>query len=156
MTEPTNRDLAGEILDSFHANPRSAPPDVKALAALLRKSNEPVPGGVLAEMLDSRLPRKLACNWELRPVFVGRYDDELRRVERERRIDAAMAAEPRVSKAMGAVEDLGINGLKGRSPWRLWGNMKRRRAWWDKALDASGLDDDTKARIRQAWRARPP
>lgn len=151
MTEPTGRP-SWAIFDAFYDNPKSAPPDIKALAAALRKSNEPIPGAYLAEMLDSRLPRKLVRNWELRPVYVGRYDDELRRVERERLIDAAMVAEPNVSEAMSAVNDLGVDGLKGRTPWRLWSKMKRRRAWWNKVLDASEPDDEVKARVRSEWR----
>jgi hypothetical protein len=152
MTGPANEDLAREILVRFYANPESSPPDVKALAALLRKSNEPVPGGVLAEMLDSRLPRKLARNWELRPFYTGRYDAEMRRVERERLIDAARAAEPTVEKAIAQVDDLGIDGLRGRSIWRLWREMKRRRAWWDKMLEANEPDEDVKASVRRTWR----
>ena len=153
MTEkPTDEDRAGAILDSFSGSPKGAPPDVKALAALLRKSNEPIPGAVLAEMLDSQLPYRLACNWELRPVYVGRYDNELRREKKERQIDTALASEPNISKAIAKFDSLGGDGLKGGSAWRLWRKMKRRRAWWNKMLDASGLDDDTKARIRSTWR----
>jgi hypothetical protein len=150
VSKPTDEDQAGAILDSFHGSPKGAPPDVKALAALLRKSNEPIPGAVLAEMLDdSRLPRKLARNWELRPFYVGRYDEELRRVEKERQIATAIASEPNISNAL---DSLGGDGLKGGSAWRLWRKMTARRAWWNKMLDASGLDDDTKARIRSTWR----
>ena len=154
MTEkPTDEDPVGAILNSLHDNPKGTPPDVKALSALLRKSNEPISGAVLAEMLDdSRLPRKLARNWELRPVFVGRYDKELLRVERERLIDAAMATQPKADKAIAKVDGYEIDGLKGRSIWRLWERMKRRRAWWDKMLEANEPDEDVKASVRRTWR----
>ena len=151
MTESAE---VGKILDSFYGNPKSAPPDVKALAAALRKSNESVPGAVFAELLDSRLPQKLAQNWELRPVYVGRYDDELCRVEQERLIDAAMAAEPTVSGAMSAVDDSRHRRLARRSAWRALEKMRRHaeHVVQNKALEASGLDDDTKASIRARWR----
>ena len=68
------------LVERFFDAKKKDPPDVKALANFLR-GDKPLPEGfrlVLAEVLDSRFPGKLACNWQLTPMYVGRYDYELK------------------------------------------------------------------------------
>jgi hypothetical protein len=158
MTE-TPVDEWWEVLRPFFESPKTSEPNIEALVRLLRKNNEPVDGGVrwaIAEILDSRLPHRLACNWELQPVFVGRYDDELLREKKERLIDEAMAAEPNVTDAMDAVDDRDVPGMKKRTAWKVWEKMKPRREWWDKMLEANEPDEDVKASVRRMWRIRGP
>ncbi len=89
MTEPANEDDEWwSVIGPFFDGPKTSPPDVKALARLLRKANpQQLPAGfleTLAEMLESVSPSQLACNWQLRPVYIGRYDKELLRERKER------------------------------------------------------------------------
>jgi hypothetical protein len=71
---------ADKILLSFFDGGKNEEPDVKKLAQLLRDDDVRLAVGfpaVLAEILDSRLPHRLACNWQLKPVWTGRYDEEV-------------------------------------------------------------------------------
>lgn len=156
MSEP---DPLGEALVSFLENSKDNPPDVKALARLFRLASERSDvvfhAGhcfLLVEILDSQLPERLACNWQLRPHFIGWYDEEACRIEKENAINEAIAATPNITDAISAVDDRGIPGMKGRTAWKIWDKMKRRRMWWNKVLDVSPLDDGVKASIRKAWR----
>jgi len=134
---------------------REQEPDVGPLVRLLRNKDKPLPEGfrdTLAELLDSRQEGQLACNWQLRPRYVGRADEEQRRVEKERLIDKAMAGAPSKTEAIARVDDLRIPGLKGRTIWRVWSEIQSGRAWWNRVLDANVDDDELKERIRRNWR----
>jgi hypothetical protein len=147
MTEPTVDEM-WEVLRPFFENPRDAEPDVKALARLLR-SNAPLPKGLrstLAEMLDSHRPGELACNWQLRPKYIGCRDEEILRERKEKQVKKAMERAANVSQAMAEV-----TGISERTAYSVRKEMKRRRAQLEELLSDSGLTDEQKARVRRAW-----
>jgi hypothetical protein len=100
-----------KILVSFFENPEDRKPDIKKLARLLR-SGEPLPPGVswMAEVLDSRLPGKLACNWRLRPVFAGRYD----KTQRADKVDAFVVREINTARERGLTIATAIREIAGK------------------------------------------
>jgi len=70
----TAKDTWAEALFPFFEGKRDQPPDIKALARLLR-SKKRLPAGfrdTLAEILDPQLPHKLAVNYGLEPKWRGR------------------------------------------------------------------------------------
>jgi hypothetical protein len=123
-----------ETIVSFFENPENKKPDVKRLARLLR-SKEPLPKGLrdaLAEMLDSRLPGELACNWRLRTVFRGRSKNKAQHVNETdqiivRKIDAARK---RGMSIEGAVQQIAADNKVGKSEgalWLIWKKHQRRQ-----------------------------
>jgi hypothetical protein len=154
MTEPSAEEWWA-ILGPFFENSKDDPPEVKALALLLRQSDTPLPGGVrrtLAEILDSQLPYKLACNWQLQPVWLGRYDEETLRDKGKGLIQKAMATEPNISEAINAIDMREIRGMRSRTLWKIWGPMKRMNAWLDKQRKANPLTEEQKKQIRRVFR----
>ena len=91
-------------------------PDVKALADLLRDENKPLPPGfraALAELLDSRLAYALACNWALKPAWIGRYDSEQKISELDWQIP-----DGGVTNALARIAD--ERGIGERTLWDTW------------------------------------
>jgi len=128
-----------EIVNSFFENPKGQKPDTKALAKLLR-SQEPLPPHFrieLAEMLDSRLSDTLACNWTLKPFYIGRYDEapaqRKKRAETEatigREIDAAIKREKSVESAIQQMVDDGKTQKRERTIWTIWRKIRLDREW---------------------------
>jgi hypothetical protein len=123
-----------KILVSFFENPEDQKPDIKALARLLR-SKEPLPEGLrdaLAEMLDSRLPGELACNWRLRPVFCGQHKNKAQhRNEIEqiivREIDAARKRGMSIDDAIRQIGDDTNVGKSESALWLIWKKHQRRQ-----------------------------
>jgi hypothetical protein len=110
-----------KTVQQFFDNPKNAEPDIKALAAVLR-SDAPLPDGfrdVLAEILDSRLPNALACNWQLVPKYEGTRDalsksDEENSIVR-REIANAQSAGQSIESAMWEItQKAKISKLKKR------------------------------------------
>jgi hypothetical protein len=128
-----------KILVSFFRNPENQKPDVKRLARLLR-SKKPLPKGLrdaLAEMLDSRLPGELACNWRLQPVFCGRHKNKAQHVNEleqiiVRKIDAARERGLTVTLAIRELAD--EIGKSDSSLWVIWNNHQRRRKLMEEAM----------------------
>jgi len=121
-------------LISFFENRRDERPDMKALATALRensKNSVPLPPGfaiTLAEIIDSRLPAKLASNWTIAPVWTGRRDDEMRLHEIGIEVEKAKARGKSLSHAS---PEIARNvGICDRKFWKLWKILKYRRAWW--------------------------
>jgi hypothetical protein len=130
MTGKPPEDPLNEVCESFFTNPRNRKPNIKKLARALR-SGRPLPLGfraVLAEMLDSRLPGNLACNWQLKPHFGRRYDKAQRADEIEdsvvREIDAACE---RGLTVTAAVEETA--GKIGKSPSSVWDIWNKCQYW---------------------------
>ena len=123
-----------KILVSFFENPEDQKPDIKALARLLR-SKEPLPEGLrdaLAEMLDSRLPGELACNWRLRPVFCGRHKSKAQHVNETdqiivRKIDAARKRGMSIEDAIQQIADDNKVGKSEGALWLIWKKHQRRQ-----------------------------
>jgi hypothetical protein len=116
-----------KTLQQFFDNPKNAEPDTKALAAVLR-SDAPLPDGfrdVLAEIIDSRLPGALACNWTLRADFTGRYNRERQKITFEEAVTRAMARGAKVSKAMPDAAD--AVKISERTAWKIWPEIKAER-----------------------------
>jgi hypothetical protein len=116
-----------ETLRQFFDNPETAKPDLKSLADALR-GDEPLPDGfrdALAEILESRLPGALACNWTLKPEFTGRYDQERQTITFEEAIARAMARGAKVSKAMPDASE--AVGISERTAWKIWPKIKAER-----------------------------
>jgi hypothetical protein len=120
-----------EILVSFYENSKDKKPDIKKLARLLRSGRPLRPGfgAVLAEMLDSRLPVNLACNWQLKPHFCGRYNKAQRKHGIEviviREIDAARESGLTVTAAIQ--ETAGKIGKSTSSVRDIWNARPRWR-----------------------------
>jgi hypothetical protein len=149
MTEPTDHEW-WNALRPFTYSPRNAEPDVKALVALLRDPDKPLPRefrDLLAEVLDSRSPEGTCNNWTLRPKYVGRHDKEMRKVKKELRVEEAMATAANVTKAMSMVA-----GVSERAAWKLRREIESHIAGWNRLVESSGLSDEQKARFqRRAW-----
>jgi hypothetical protein len=125
-----------KTLQQFFDNPKNAEPDIKALAAVLR-SDEPLSDGfrdVLAEILDSRLPDLLACNWQLVPKHRGfrdtsfRSDEENRIVSRE--IANAQSSGRSIESAVWEIAE------KAKISERTAYNIKKRQKDLDREIDA--------------------
>jgi hypothetical protein len=130
-----------KTLQQFFDNPESAEPDVKALAAVLR-SDVPLPDGfrdVLAEVLDSRLPGRLACNWQLKAEHMGLHDEELKNEKEERIIEIKVAeAITRGDSTTKAMPDAAAAaGISLSTAWqKTWRNIRRKRKEREKFADA--------------------
>jgi len=132
------------IILPFYDAPKDHPPDVRALARLLR-SNVTLPEGfraTLAEMLDSQLPFKLAMNWTLKPEFIGRYDEEAD----EEKVEKALAREGNITRAVFKVD-----GMSDRTAWRIWDRIKLKQSWLKTTIASFPISDDLKKRVRRAW-----
>lgn len=136
MTEPTEDEFDEwwALLRPFHESPKNAKPDIKALARMLR-SDEPLPEGLreqIAELLDSQWgansPVARACNWELRPVFVGWRDKAMKMAEQEGRVLKALEVEPNITAATARIDDGGA--MSQRTAFSAWTRISARRAWW--------------------------
>lgn len=119
-----DQDSIAGLLTKFFDGNRDSQPNIKALAEILR-SDKPLPKGfrwVIAEALDSSLPGKLACNWQLVPVFTGRADKEnkLERLSNEvrRNLSGLSSSMPGAAKAAGMSE---------RKAWSVWNIIKLRK-----------------------------
>jgi hypothetical protein len=123
-----------KILASFFENPEDQKPDIKALARLLR-SREPLPDGLrdaLAEILDSRLPGELACNWRLRPVFRGRHKNKAQHVNENDQIIVRKigAARKRGMSIEDAIRQIVADDKVDKSEsalWLIWKKHQRRQ-----------------------------
>jgi hypothetical protein len=118
----TPEEALEKVLVSFFENSRDNTPDIRALVGLLRSEDVSLPPGfrtVLAEFLDGKLPGKLASNWQLRPVYVGRYDKEAEKEKKEQIVRSAMAA-CNVTEAMAKAD-----GLSESTAWRVRREMQR-------------------------------
>jgi hypothetical protein len=134
MTADEETTPLAKILGSFFENSEDQKPDIKALARLLR-GKEPLPEGLrdaLAEMLDSKLPGELACNWRLRPVFRGRHKNKAQHVSENeqiivRKIDAAQKCGMSIEDAIRQIADDNKVGKSEGALWLIWKNHQRRR-----------------------------
>jgi hypothetical protein len=120
----------------FHENPKDAEPDVKALSRMLR-SDKPLPEGLreqIAELLDSqwraRSPLARACNWQLRPTYVGWREKVIRKAEQEGRVLKALEAAPKITAATAKIDD--GRGMSQRTAFSAWTRIKAKRAFWER------------------------
>jgi len=135
---------ADKILLSFFDGGKNDEPDVKKLAQLLRNGDQ-LPAGfpdVFAEILDSRLPHKLACNWQLQPVWCGACDEE----DLLDRIDAKVRKRGAVSRIAGDY------GMCTRKFYRcLWHKVKARREKYKQSLDRKRRESRAIQAMQRHW-----
>jgi hypothetical protein len=136
---------ADKILLSFFDGGKNEEPDVKKLAQLLRDDDVRLAVGfpaVLAEILDSRLPHRLACNWQLKPVWTGRYDEEVL-------LDRISAEERKRGDVSRIAEDHSMHGMcKSKFYTNVRPKIKARREKRKQDLDRLRRQ----ARAMEAWR----
>jgi len=124
-----------KVLVSFFENPEDQKPDIKALARLLR-AGEPLPQGIgawLAEVLEPQLTGELACNWTLKPSYVGRYDKARHADEIEAligpEIDAARKRGQNIENTIQQMVDESKIKKSERTVWTIWQKIKSGREW---------------------------
>ncbi len=108
-------------------------------------------GSLLIEILGSQIAQTARVRLATAPYFIGWQDEEMRRIEKQRPIVAALAETSSLTAALSAVGDLHMTGLRG-APFGGWEKMTRSRKWWNDVLDATLEEGELKERIRCNWR----
>jgi hypothetical protein len=159
MTEPTDDwdvilEAWRKALGPFVDGSKTAAPDVKLLAGLLR-STVPMPDdfrNILADLLDTPLLPRIVCNWQLRPHFTGGRDKEAVRIERERQINDMV--DKRQGSSTEAIADAAeAIGVCEKTAWDVLRKQNQRVAQWRDLLNrVAPMTDEQRAAFLEAIR----
>lgn len=119
------------VLKQFRVNPRAAKPDIQALTRLLLRNDEPLPSAVrlaLAGLLGglAGVPDAPRDNWRLRPHYIGQPAAALHEARKERLLEEALKATPKITAA--AVKIDGDGRMSDRTAFKAWKKLKAKRA----------------------------